>query len=134
MDYIREVRTPEGFRTDRGSSSFSGPQVRIITSTKSPCRNKFVTDDIKKLWRRYQGQRLHGAHFGFYNLYRNRTCRYNYMQRNYVVTHCDDFGMHQLLPTTEQISRASNRSILTIIGLEHCIDHEWVIKSTHRYH
>lgn len=31
----------------------------------------------------------------FYNMYRNRTQRYNCMQRNCI--HCDDLGMHQLL-------------------------------------
>jgi len=44
------------------------------------------------------------------------------MKRNYVAAYCDDLGMHQLLPTTEQIS--SNRSILTIIALDRSIDHE----------
>lgn len=51
----------------------------------------------------------------FTNMYRNRTCRYNYMQYNYATIHCNDLGMRQLLRTAEQIS--SNRSILTIIGL-----------------
>lgn len=44
------------------------------------------------------------------------------MRRNYVAIHCDDLGMHQLLPTTEQIS--SNRSILSIIALEALIMNE----------